>query len=210
MPYPTGSTPEVTTVDEYVLGPDGIPFFTTRWFPANEEPKAYVVFVHGMSDALSPLTLPIWHYVAVVRTSCSFSGFSEHITRYHTFFRRLAAAPSSLHILAFDQRGHGRTSHDPLTADAPEVQQWRAEGKQVKLEKNARRQTGGWPKAMLDIEWFVQRESERASGKGKKLFLHGFSMVSFPMRGLTCNIAWRVAALCDMTSGLMYRAEERS
>jgi hypothetical protein len=62
-PYPSGSTEEVTAVEEYVLGPENIPFFTTKasppgpivlfninnqWFPAKEEPKAHIVFVHGM------------------------------------------------------------------------------------------------------------------------------------------------------------------
>ena len=63
-PYPTGSTEEVTAVEEYIIGPDNIPFFTTKvgqrhasnvigtdpqWFPAKEEPKAHIVFVHGKS-----------------------------------------------------------------------------------------------------------------------------------------------------------------
>jgi len=47
----------------------------------------------------------------------------------------------------------------------------------VKLEKNAKRVTGGWAKALPDIEWFVKRESEIAKAKGKKVFLSGFSMV---------------------------------
>lgn len=89
--------------------------------------------------------------------------------------RLLAAPPSSLHITAFDQRGHGKTSHEPLTADSPEIVQWKKEGKKVKLEKNAKRVTGGWAKALPDIEWFVKRESGLA--KGKKVFLSGFSMV---------------------------------
>jgi hypothetical protein len=45
------------------------------------------------------------------------------------------------------------------------------------LEVGAKRRTGGWAKALPDIEWFVRRESEVARAKGKKLFLHGFSMV---------------------------------
>jgi hypothetical protein len=108
------------------------------------------------------------------------TGFSEHINRYHHFFRLLAAPPSSLHITAFDQRGHGKTSHEPLTADSPQVIQWKKEGKKVKLEKNAKRVTGGWAKALPDIEWFVKRESEVAKAKGKKVFLSGFSMVCLP------------------------------
>ena len=47
----------------------------------------------------------------------------------------------------------------------------------MKLEKNAKRVTGGWAKALPDIEWFVKRESEVAKAKGKKVFLSGFSMV---------------------------------
>lgn len=66
-PYPSGSTEEVTAVEEYVLGPENIPFFTTKvrpptlglshankqWFPAKEEPKAHIVFVHGKSPSPS-------------------------------------------------------------------------------------------------------------------------------------------------------------
>lgn len=109
------------------------------------------------------------------------SGFSEHITRYHNFFNRLAAPPSSLHITAFDQRGFGRTSQAPLTASAPDVIAWRKEGKTFKLEKDGKRKSGGWAKVMPDIEWFVRRESELAKSKGKKVFLEGFSMVSAPL-----------------------------
>lgn len=89
----------------------------------------------------------------------------------------MASPPSSLHITAFDQRGHGRTSQEPLTASSDQVKAWRAEGKQVALEKGAKRRTGGWAKALPDIEWFVKRQSQVAKAKGKKLFLHGFSMV---------------------------------
>jgi acylglycerol lipase len=64
-----------------------------------------------------------------------------------------------------------------LTAESPEVVAWKKEGKTVKLEKNGKRRSGGWAKVMPDIEWFVKRESALASSKGKKLFLHGFSMV---------------------------------
>ena len=103
-------------------------------------------------------------------------GFSEHITRYDHYFRKLAAEPYNLHILAFDQRGHGRTAHQSLDASSPEVKEWKAQGKTVKLEKNSKRRTGGWAKAMPDIEWFVKYLSEKA--KGAKIFLYGFSMVS--------------------------------
>ena len=105
------------------------------------------------------------------------SGFAEHITRYHQYFRQLAAPPSSLHITAFDQRGHGRTSQAPLTADSAQVVEWKKQGKTVNLEKNGKRKTGGWAKAMPDMEWFVKRESVLA--KGKKVFLYGHSMVSW-------------------------------
>ena len=105
-------------------------------------------------------------------------GFAEHIARYDHFFTPLAAAPSSLHITAFDQRGHGRTAHAPLTASSEQVIKWKSEGKKVKLDKNGKRVTGGWAKVMPDIEWFVKRESATAEKEGKKLFLWGFSMVS--------------------------------
>ncbi|WWD17260.1 hypothetical protein CI109_101698 [Kwoniella shandongensis] len=151
----------VTTTEEWVLGPENTPFYTKRWHPANEEPKACIIFVHG---------------------------FAEHIARYDNFFQLLAAPPSSLHITAYDQRGHGRTSQAPLTATSPEVVAWKNEGKTVKLEKNGKRRTGGWGKVFGDMEWFVRRESERAKALGgKKLFLHGFSMgggqvLAFPTR----------------------------
>lgn len=82
----------------------------------------------------------------------------------------------------------------PLTQTSPEVIAWKKEGKAVKLEKNGKRRTGGWARVMPDIEWFVKRESELARGKGKKLFLHGFSMVSevstlgmyLPIRSIPC------------------------
>lgn len=58
---------DVTVTDEWVLGPGDTPFFTKRvsrlgrrsalrstgspltsqWCPSNEEPKAYIVFMHG-------------------------------------------------------------------------------------------------------------------------------------------------------------------
>ncbi|WWD03019.1 hypothetical protein V865_001063 [Kwoniella europaea PYCC6329] len=138
-----------TITEEWVLGPENTPFYTKRWAPKDEEPNACILFVHG---------------------------FAEHIARYDKFFTLLSSPPHSLHITAFDQRGHGRTSHTPLTGDSVEVQRWKKEGKTVKLEKNGKRRTGGWAKALPDIEWFVKRESEVAKGLGKKLFLHGFSM----------------------------------
>ncbi|EIW68061.1 hypothetical protein TREMEDRAFT_16698, partial [Tremella mesenterica DSM 1558] len=134
---------------EYILGPENTPFYTIRWAPKNEEPKAHVVFVHG---------------------------FAEHVERYTHFFPILASPPYSLSILAFDQRGHGRTSQEPLTSSSSEVIQWKKEGRPVKLEKNAKRRTGGWAKILPDIEWFVRYEHDRAKSKGKKLFLWGFSM----------------------------------
>ncbi|KAK4685534.1 acylglycerol lipase, partial [Tremellales sp. Uapishka_1] len=119
----------------------------SQWAPKDESPKAYVLFIHG---------------------------FAEHITRYEGFLSTLAAPPYSLHITAFDQRGHGKTSMEPLTATSPEIIQWKKEGKEVKLEKNGKRRTGGWVRVMPDIEYFVRREKERAGEK--KLFLWGFSM----------------------------------
>ncbi|WVR07084.1 hypothetical protein IAU60_004123 [Kwoniella sp. DSM 27419] len=140
---------QVTVKEEWVLGPDNTPFYTQTWSQSGETPKACILFVHG---------------------------FAEHIARYDAFFRRLAAPPSSLHITAFDQRGHGRTAFTALTGDSPEVSKWKAEGKSVNLVKHGKRRTGGWAKALPDIEWFVRRESVKANEMGKKLFLHGFSM----------------------------------
>lgn len=104
-------------------------------------------------------------------------GFSEHVARYDHIFTRLAASPSQIHITAFDQRGHGRTAHAPLTDETPEVKAWKKEGKSVILSKNTKRKTGGWAKVMPDIEWFLKRESEVAKRSGRPLFLWGFSMV---------------------------------
>ncbi|RSH87302.1 hypothetical protein EHS25_003211 [Saitozyma podzolica] len=129
---------DVTVTDEWVLGSGNTPFFTKRWYPSNEEPKAYIVFMHG---------------------------FSEHAARYDHFFRHLAAAPSSLHIFAFDQRGYGRTGHEPSDRTLPRT---------VKHEKSPKRKSGGWAKALPDAEFFVRREHDRA--KGKKVFLWGHSM----------------------------------
>lgn len=119
---------------------------TSQWTTA--DPKAYVVFVHG---------------------------FAEHIQRYDDYFRRLAA--HDIHILAFDQRGAGRTSQAPLSAKSSEVEAWKKEGKTVYVQKAQKGvRSGGWLKALPDIEFFVKRESERA--QGKPLFLYGHSMVS--------------------------------
>ncbi|WVW83956.1 hypothetical protein I302_105979 [Kwoniella bestiolae CBS 10118] len=137
------------TTEEWVLGPENTPFYTKRWAPKDQEPKACILFVHG---------------------------FAEHIARYDKFFTILSSPPYSLHITAFDQRGHGRTSHTPLTASSDEVTRWKNEGKTVKLEKNGKRRTGGWGRALPDIEWFVKRELEVARGLGRRLFLWGFSM----------------------------------
>ncbi|WVQ86065.1 hypothetical protein IAT38_008233 [Cryptococcus sp. DSM 104549] len=139
----------VTATEEWVLGPEDTPFYTKTWAPAEGKPKAYIIFVHG---------------------------FAEHIARYNTFFTTLASPPSSLHITAFDQRGHGRTAFAPLTDASPEVVAWKKEGKRVKIEKNGKRRTGGWGKVFWDMEFFVRREGERARREGGKLFLWGFSM----------------------------------
>lgn len=137
-----------------------------QWYPTDEEPKAYILFMHGQS------------FILCLEPELKQLGYAEHIQRYAHFFPRLAAPPCSLHITAFDQRGHGRTAYAPLTADSVEVQGWKQEGKTVKLEKNTKRRTGGWPRVMPDVEWFVRREKERAGSKA--LFLWGFSMVGWP------------------------------
>lgn len=108
-------------------------------------------------------------------------GFAEHIGRYDAFFPLLAAEPYSLHVTAYDQRGHGRTAYQPLTSDSQEVVAWKAEGRDVKVIKNGKRRTGGWGQVFHDMEFFVKRESKRAEEAGKKLFLWGHSMVSCPV-----------------------------
>ncbi|WRT66413.1 uncharacterized protein IL334_003369 [Kwoniella shivajii] len=143
------SQDQVSVKEEWVLGPENTPFYTKTWSPRNEQPKACILFVHG---------------------------FAEHIARYDKFFSILSSSPYLFHITAFDQRGHGKTSHTPLTASSEQVQAWKQEGKSVKLEKNGKRRTGGWAKVMPDIEWFVKRESLVAKELGTRLFLHGFSM----------------------------------
>ncbi|WWC89281.1 uncharacterized protein L201_004202 [Kwoniella dendrophila CBS 6074] len=143
------SSDQVVVTEEWVLGPENTPFYTKRWAPKNEEPKACILFVHG---------------------------FAEHINRYDTFFNQLSSPPYSLHITGFDQRGHGKTSYEPLSSTSTQVSKWKEEGKHVKLEKNTKRRTGGWAKVFPDIEWFVKRESQLATILNKKLFLYGFSM----------------------------------
>ncbi|WVQ70684.1 hypothetical protein IAR50_000206 [Cryptococcus sp. DSM 104548] len=140
---------------QWVLGPGNTPFYTKTWSPSN--PKAYVLFVHG---------------------------FAEHIERYTPFFTSLTST-YPLHVTAFDQRGHGKTSQDPLTAKSPEVRKWKEEGKEVRLEKNAKRRTGGWGQCFTDMEWFLKSVIESATGK--PVFLWGFSMgggqsLAFPIQ----------------------------
>lgn len=62
--------------------PDGHQVYTKTWKPASP-PTALVLFVHG---------------------------FSDHINAYYTLFPTLASR--SIHILAFDQRGWGRSVHN--------------------------------------------------------------------------------------------------
>ncbi|WVO20491.1 uncharacterized protein IAS62_001788 [Cryptococcus decagattii] len=148
---------QTALTEEWVLGPEGTPFYTKRWSPSTGEIKAYILFVHG---------------------------FSEHIARYDVFFNYLASF-ANLHITAYDQRGHGRTSQAPLTSSSAEVKKWKAEGKTVRVEKNGKRRTGGWGKVFGDMEWFLKGENVRAGGK--PLFLWGFSMgggqaLAFPIR----------------------------
>ena len=80
----------------------------------------------------------------------------------------------------------------------------------MKLEKNAKRVTGGWAKALPDIEWFVKRESEIAKAKGKKVFLSGFSMVwpilSLQVKTLICRVEERyLLSLLDLPPRLQRR-----
>lgn len=107
-------------------------------------------------------------------------GFAEHVQRYDAYFRRLAA--HNIHILAFDQRGHGRTAHKQLANDDPQVLKWTQEGHKVHIDRSQKHRTGGWAKAIPDIEFFVKHESQRA--EGKKLFLYGHSMVGLYVRSV--------------------------
>lgn len=105
------------------------------------------------------------------------------------FFNYLASF-ANLHITAYDQRGHGRTSQAPLTSSSPEVKKWKAEGKPVKVEKNGKRRTGGWGKVFGDMEWFLKGENARAGGK--PLFLWGFSMVGYTCRNVLGGGLWGI------------------
>ena len=83
----------------------------------------------------------------------------------------------------------------------------------MKLEKNAKRVTGGWAKALPDIEWFVKRESEIAKAKGKKVFLSGFSMVwpilSLQVKTLICTVEERyLLSLLDLPHLLQRRLSD--
>lgn len=101
-------------------------------------------------------------------------GCADHVHRFNDYFPLLAA--HNIHIMAFDQRGHGMTAHHPPKKNDPIVVNWKKEGKRVHLDCHQKHRTGGWAKAIPDLEFFVKRESQRA--KGKKLFLYGHSMVS--------------------------------
>jgi pimeloyl-ACP methyl ester carboxylesterase len=155
-----GKQHPVTMEEKYVLGNDGTPFYTREYFPTAGVPDAFILFHHG---------------------------FAEHIGRYDAFFRLLAGAPHNLHVTAFDSRGHGRTSQQPLPADAPEVKQWREEGRTVVPEKGQKHRTGGWGRQIPDYEFMVKREAARAHAVGRKLFLYGHSMVRAPAGKLTAG-----------------------
>jgi hypothetical protein len=58
MSAPEARAGIVSVVDEWVLGPGDAPFFTRQvgcarrgadhqWFPSDDEPKAYIIFMHG-------------------------------------------------------------------------------------------------------------------------------------------------------------------
>jgi acylglycerol lipase len=99
------------------------------------------------------------------------------VHRYHSFFRLLAASPSSIHVTAYDQRGFGRTSTFPLTDTDPRFTALKETEEPIKLETHRDRKSGGWANAIPDMEWFIRRQSELATACGKKLFLYGYSMV---------------------------------
>ncbi|ORX36605.1 Alpha/Beta hydrolase protein [Kockovaella imperatae] len=167
--------------EEWVLGLDGTPFYTCTWSPEND-PLAYVLFVHG---------------------------YAEHIARYDKFFEGLSSAPYNLHITAYDQRGHGRTAYAPLTASSPEVESWKKQGKHVKLALNTQRKTGGWPKVLPDMEWFVKHEAEQAKAVGKRLFLWGHSMGGGQVLGfLTRSTPPPAKATLDLLSGVIVSSPE--
>ncbi|KLT40943.1 alpha/beta-hydrolase [Cutaneotrichosporon oleaginosum] len=148
--FTMGKQQPVTMEEKYILGNDGTPFYTREYYPTDgRTPDAFILFHHG---------------------------FAEHIGRYDAYFRLLAAAPHNLHITAFDSRGHGKTSQQPLAADAPEIKKWRDEGLTVVPEKGQKHRTGGWARQLPDFEFMVKREAKRAQAAGRKLFLYGHSM----------------------------------
>jgi len=141
--------------EEWVLGPDKIRFYTRKYEPPEgiAHAKAAVLFLHG---------------------------FVEHIARYSHVFP--VWAQRGIAVLAFDQRGFGRTSE--------------GDGE----HKGTGRTNTTTEDAMDDIEWFVRRLGEWATGG--KLFLVGHSMGGFNAINFLCSPQSRSATLPKLSGAV--------
>jgi acylglycerol lipase len=120
-----------------------------QWIPS-VPPLAHIVFIHG---------------------------YIEHVDRYVPFFNTLSSSPHNIHVVAYDQRGFGRTSRAATPTDhVPDevLAAWKKEGKTVKSARGNKKTS--WAEQMEDAEFFVKRCLNE--GKGSKVFLMGQSMVS--------------------------------
>ncbi|KAG8988591.1 hypothetical protein FRB90_002669, partial [Tulasnella sp. 427] len=100
---------------------------------------------------VSPTSTPTKAHVVCVH------GFQEHIARYDHVFQRVQRA--GIEVFAFDQRGWGRTALDE-----------RNKSPASRYGLTTRTQQ------LADLEFFVKRESEKATAAGVPLFLWGHSM----------------------------------
>lgn len=129
----------MTSTSEWIQGPNSTSFYTDIYNPSGPDPhpKAVILFLHG---------------------------FIEHVGRYTSIFPLWAE--KGVAIVAFDQRGFGKTATD--------VERNKASG-------------GTYGKTspemqMEDIEFMINW-IEGKFGESTKIFLMGHSMVRF---GLYC------------------------
>ena len=154
------SSSEVKYNEAWLQGYDGHNFYT-RTYPATPAARGAIVFVHG---------------------------YAEHIQRYEHVHSAWAARGFS--VLAFDQRGYGRTA----------------------LDKEHRSKDAGWTKTsakeqIKDIAWFLKTFREKTGSV--PLFLVGQSMVRARCLHLHPSAA-RVHECCDHFIGRRTRSPVRS
>ncbi|KZO93921.1 alpha/beta-hydrolase [Calocera viscosa TUFC12733] len=135
--------------EEWVLGPDKIHFYTRKYEPPQgiAEAKVAILFLHG---------------------------FVEHVARYEHVFP--VWAERGIAVLAFDQRGFGRTADGDAT------------------HKGTGRTHTTTEDQMDDVDWFLRRLEEWAPDNAK-LFLVGHSMGGFNAVNFMCSPQSRAATL---------------